>query len=103
MRIVLVGAGNLATRLGVAAKDAGHDVVQVYSRTEQSAATLGTLLGCEAVTHVEQLVADADLYIVALKDAALCDVLPALCKGRENRVFVHTAGSMPMEVFQGHA
>lgn len=103
MRIVLVGAGNLATRMGVAAKDAGHDVVQVYSRTEQSAATLGTLLGCEAVTHVEQLVTDADLYVVALKDAALCNVLPALCKGRGNRVFVHTAGSMPMDVFQGLA
>lgn len=103
MRIVLVGAGNLATRMGVAAKAVGHDVVQVCIRTEQSAAALGTLLGCESVTRVDQLVTDADLYVVALKDAALCDVLPALCKGREDSVFVHTAGSMPMEVFQGLA
>ncbi|MGM9701483.1 MAG: Rossmann-like and DUF2520 domain-containing protein [Prevotella sp.] len=103
MRIVLVGSGNLATRMGVAAKAVGHDVVQVYSRTEQSAAALGTLLGCESVTRVERLVTDADLYVVALKDAALCDMLPDLCKGRENGVFIHTAGSMPMEVFQGLA
>ena len=46
---------------------------------------------------------DADVYIVAVKDSVLSDVAQKLCKGREERIFLHTAGSMPMTVFEGHA
>ena len=35
MNIVIIGAGNLATQLGLALKDAGQEVVQVYSRTRE--------------------------------------------------------------------
>ena len=44
MKIVLIGAGNLATHLGKALKEAGHDICQVYSRTLASA-VLGIVLG----------------------------------------------------------
>jgi predicted short-subunit dehydrogenase-like oxidoreductase (DUF2520 family) len=46
---------------------------------------------------------DADLYIVAVKDSVLAEIIPQLCKGREKKVFAHTAGSMPMNVFKGMA
>jgi predicted short-subunit dehydrogenase-like oxidoreductase (DUF2520 family) len=48
-------------------------------------------------------VGDADVYVVAVKDAVLADVVRQLCKGRAARVFLHTAGSMPMQVFEGLA
>jgi 3-hydroxyisobutyrate dehydrogenase-like beta-hydroxyacid dehydrogenase len=32
-RIALIGAGNVATHLGVALQKAGWNIVQVYSRT----------------------------------------------------------------------
>jgi predicted short-subunit dehydrogenase-like oxidoreductase (DUF2520 family) len=48
-------------------------------------------------------VGDADVYVVAVKDAVLADVVRQLCKGRAARVFLHTAGSMPMQVFDGLA
>ena len=42
MKVILIGAGNLATHLGKAIFAAGHDVVQVFSRTMQSATALAS-------------------------------------------------------------
>ena len=39
MKIVFIGAGNLATNIGKALFKAGHDIVQVYSRTQEAAET----------------------------------------------------------------
>lgn len=100
MRISLIGAGNLATRLGIALKAAGHTFVQVYSRTETSARSLADLLGAEAVVKPEALT-EVDLLICALKDDVLPEVLNRLPVG--NAVLVHTAGSMPMDVLQSFA
>jgi len=103
MKTVLIGAGNLATNLGRALLEAGHDVVQVYSRTEKSASSLATLAGGAPTTALSTLTNDADVYIVAVKDSAIAEVVPALCKGRGDKVFLHTAGSVPMNVFEGMA
>lgn len=98
MRIVLVGAGNLATHLGKALKRAGHDILQVYSRTEASATVLATMLRCPSTTSLDGIADGADLYLVSVKDSALQQVADALVRGHEERWLVHTAGSMPMEV-----
>ena len=102
-RIVLIGAGNVATHLGSAWKQAGGEVVQVYSRTEQSASELAARLGVPHVTSLDEVCTDAGIYVVAVKDAVLQELVPALVKGREEALFVHTAGSMPMSVWQGVA
>ena len=102
-RIALIGAGNVATHLGKAWQQAGCTVVQVYSRTEQSASELATCLGVPFVTSLDEVCTDADIYVVAVKDAVLQELIPPLVKGREAALFVHTAGSMPMAVWQGVA
>ena len=123
MKIVLIGAGNLATHLGKALHAAGHDMVQVFSRTMQSAETLASLLDAEPLTDIAQVRDDADVYIFSVKDSALVQLVAQLCrheadglgedgavnalrkakKGELERVFLHTAGSMPMSVFKGMA
>ena len=138
MKIVLIGAGNLATHLGKALHAAGHDMLQVFSRTMQSAETLASLLDAEPLTDIAQVRDDADVYIFSVKDSALPQLVAQLCRheadgldedGAENalreggagdalredragdalrnakheRVFLHTAGSMPMSVFKGMA
>lgn len=103
MKIILIGAGNLATHLGKAIFAAGHDVVQVFSRTMQSATALASEVGAQPVSDISAVRADADLYVVSVKDSALAELIPALCKGKETKVFLHTAGSIPMDVFQGMA
>ncbi len=98
MKIVLIGAGNLATNLGKALQGAEHEVVQVWSRTEESAKDLADILKCSYTTDVKAVVKSADVFIIAVKDAVLPSVADALKEGREGQLFVHTAGSMPMDV-----
>ena len=66
MKIVFIGAGNLATHVSQALHKAGHEVVQVYSRTHESASCLATLLGAQPVTDLSLLRRDAHLYIMSV-------------------------------------
>lgn len=103
MKVILIGAGNLATHLGKAIFAAGHDVVQVFSRTMPSATALASEVGAQPVSDISDVRSDADLYVVSVKDSAIVELIPVLCKGKETKVFLHTAGSIPMDVFQGMA
>lgn len=103
MKIILIGAGNLATSLGKALLDAGHDILQVFSRTIESAAKLADLCEAAPVNDISKVRDDADLYVLSVKDSALAELIPRLCKGKESHVFVHTAGSVSMDIFQGMA
>lgn len=98
-RIVLIGAGNLATNLGKALVRNGYEIAQVYSRTEASAKMLADALCCGFTTDIEAIIKDADVYFVSLKDSALSVLADQLTKGRDKALFLHTAGSMPMDTF----
>lgn len=103
MKIVFIGAGRLATHLSHALREAGHEIVQVYSRTIESATAMATAVGASSTTDISALDSSADAYIMALPDAVMPQLLPLVCKGREQKVFIHTAGSVPMDVFRGMA
>lgn len=90
----------MATRLGIALQQAGYGIVQVYSRTEASASALAGKLSVDYTVTVDAICRDADMYIVALKDTALQELAGSLVRGREHALFVHTAGSMPMDIWK---
>lgn len=98
--ITLIGAGNLATQLGQALKDAGFNIKLVFSRTEKSARELAEKLNCSYTMSLSEI-APNDLIIVSVKDDVLETVLQQL--NVENSLVVHTAGSMPMSVLAGYA
>lgn len=100
-RFVFIGAGNLATRLSLILKENGFSVVQVYSRTEESARVLGQKLNTIYSTEVEEIVSDADIYFVALKDSAFEKVLPQI--DFQNRLVVHCSGSMPLSCLEKYS
>ena len=79
MKIVLIGAGNLATHLGKALKEAGHDICQVYSRTLASASVLAQALVSDATDDLTLLADDADAYVISVKDSALDQVPATAC------------------------
>lgn len=103
MDITFIGAGNLATNLGKALLAAGHNIIQVYSRTASSAETLAVTLGAEPVTDISLVRAGATVYILSLKDSALASVIQSLCHNIKDGYFLHTAGSIGMNVFDGYA
>lgn len=102
-KVVLVGAGNVNVHLGKAMKRAGFEVLQVYSRTVAAASGLAQELGTAFTVSMDELCADADVYVVALKDAVLQELIPHIVKANPEAVFVHTAGSMPMQVWEVYA
>ena len=102
-RIALIGAGGVATHFGRAFRSKGYPVVQVWSRTPESAAQLASLLDTDSTTDLDNVTAAADLYLVAIKDSALADVLPRLVKRNPGALYVHTAGSVPMSIWEGLA
>ena len=99
----MIGAGNLATNLAKALHSAGHDIIEVYSRTRVSADALAMQVEALPTDNIETLGRDADIYILALKDSVLADIIPSLCSDRSDAVFVHTAGSVSIDIFKGHA
>lgn len=72
-RIVLVGAGNMATSLAVALEKSGNAPVAVWSRTMESASQLGNLVGC-AFTDKLSALPSSDVVIISVVDSALRDV-----------------------------
>lgn len=101
--VVFIGAGNLATNLAKALYWKGFRIVQIYSRTEESAQSLAQIVEAEYTTDLSAVTEDAQLYIVSLKDTALVELLPKLVAGKKNALWVHTAGSIPMTVWEGYA
>lgn len=88
MNVAMIGRGRVATHMSKALLKAGHGVVSVNSRT------------------LEELPQDADVYIIAVKDSALQDVIRQLTNLLKTKndapLIVHTAGSMPLSVFEGY-
>ena len=91
MNIVVIGTGRLGTNLAQALRDAGHDVTVVRGRAVTT--------DCGGGSPLPQT---ADAFIIAVKDDVLEDVIVRATKGREDQLFLHTAGSMPMSAFSDY-
>lgn len=89
----MIGAGNVATHLAKALAGAGKRIEYVYSRSERSAAALANRVMAKIAVQPEDLPANSDLYIVALPDAAIADVVGRL--QLDNNLIVHTSGTLP--------
>ena len=96
MRICLIGAGNMATQLGMALLEKGHQIVQVWSRTQQSATKLASKLNCPYTTETSSITSETDIYILAINDTAIESILAKRSWG--DILVVHTAGSTPMNI-----
>lgn len=100
MKVVIVGAGNLATGVALEMHRVGITIGQVYSRTEESAAALAKRVGSVWTTDPGQVIDDTDLYLFALKDSALLEIISRIKPNKG--LWVHTAKSVHMDVFKGH-
>ncbi|UAY50767.1 Rossmann-like and DUF2520 domain-containing protein [Ferruginibacter albus] len=97
MKVVLIGAGNVATVLGRKIKQAQHEVMQVYSRKIEHAQPLATELGCDATNTVESIYKHADVYLFAISDVALYDLKQFQFA---DKLVVHTGGAVSKEMLK---
>ena len=99
--VTLIGAGQVATQLGVNLKQSGFIIDQVYSRNINNALTLANKINASAIDAIESINTNADLYIISVSDNAVklvSDALPTV-KG----LVVHTAGSLSLKTLEKHA
>lgn len=98
--VVIIGAGNLATQLALALNEKNVAIKQIYSRSEASAQVLAQKVNAPFTTELLKLNTDADLYVIAVKDSAIQEVLENLPLA-DDRLIVHTSGSVPMKILEG--
>jgi len=98
MKIVCIGAGNVATHLAQALFRAGYVIVQVVSRTEEHVWSLAQSVDAGWTTDFDRIEA-ADLYIYSVSDAVLEETIRR--NPQTEGLHVHTAGSMPLTLFEG--
>ncbi|MEO6452895.1 MAG: DUF2520 domain-containing protein [Ginsengibacter sp.] len=96
MKVVIIGSGNVATVLGKIIQNAGHDILQVLSRNEYNAKILAGILNCGYGNYISSAYKEADIYLFAITDNALHHLDQNL--QLENKVVVHTAGSVSKDV-----
>src|SRR6185312_551921 len=99
MNTGIIGSGNVATVFGEKMASAGHEICQVVARRAEPAAALAAVLGCPWTTDPGQTDTAADLYLVALSDAALPDLHETL--SLPGKLVVHTAGSASVGTLAG--
>ncbi len=100
-KIIIIGAGNVATHLGMALKNAGFSISQVFSRTQTSAKQLAEKLSAAYTTDFSEINTHGDIYFFMLADHALEEVLERI--NLSGKVIVHTSGSMPMDMLKKYS
>lgn len=101
MKIALIGSGNVATVLGRLIVKNGHQVCQVISRDMEHAKLLAEELGSGYADFDGMPDHSADLFIIAISDAALDHFF---VKGAiSDKIVVHTAGSVSKDILQNFA
>ena len=97
MKIILIGAGNVATQFATALTGKGHTLLQVWSRTAAHAEALAESVGAVPLTDMGKISPHADIYLFCVKDDALPQVIARMPD--TGGLWAHTAGSLPMELF----
>ena len=91
-KIVLIGSGNVAHHLGLALHDAGHQILQVISRSKVNAEALAQKINADPETDFKKI-KQADFAIVAVNDDAIIEVASKI----KNMPVAHTSGSLSIE------
>jgi len=95
MRITLIGSGNVATHMAAAFKNAGHRMVQVYSRDTHNASLLAYHVKAEPISDLQYINPETDLFVIAVKDDAILAAAGQLAKFK--KLTVHTSGATDLE------
>lgn len=98
MDIVILGSGNVAAVLGRKFKAAGHQILQVVSRNAATATKLAYEWDTESTNYPSIINRNADVYIIAVSDDAIDDVVADLQLPK--KIVAHTAASVSKDVLK---
>ncbi|MBF9143830.1 Rossmann-like and DUF2520 domain-containing protein [Hymenobacter properus] len=100
LRIGLLGAGRVANQLGPALAAAGHQLAFVWNRSLAAAQALAAHLpGAQVLPSLAAPLPPADVYLLAVPDAAVAPLLAAV-SWPAGALVVHLAGALPLSIFE---
>ena len=95
-KITFIGSGNVATNLSLELQKKGYEIVEIWSKTKESAIILANKLNCNIISNLEEL-SETDLIIVSVKDKYIKEIIDKIAD--KNIDIVHTSGSVNLSVF----
>jgi predicted short-subunit dehydrogenase-like oxidoreductase (DUF2520 family) len=99
-KITFIGAGNVASHLAKALAKAGNTILEIYSRNLLNAQRLSSYIpNTVATNHLDFAKSKAEIFIVAVKDDALAEVIAHLILP-PNAILAHTSGTLPLDIIQ---
>ena len=91
-QVAIIGSGQVATCLAQALHAKGFCIDTVYSRNLNNAQALANkFAGVKAISNLQQLNTQLNLYVIAVSDDAIAEVASHL---KVNGLVVHTSGSV---------
>jgi len=102
LKVGVVGAGRVGAVLGAALQQAGHQIVAVSGVSDASLRRAAELLPGTPVLPVDEVVARAELLVLAVPDDALTDLIAGLSATRSwqaGQLVAHTSGRHGLDVF----
>lgn len=103
LKIVSIGAGNVAHHFIPALHKQGYIINQVYSRTLKNAEELATMVDAESTTDIHQLDTKADLYLVMIHDDAIPKIIAQLPPLGPTQMLAHTSGATSSDILANKA
>lgn len=98
-KIVVIGAGNLSFHLTQALYRAGYNILQVFSRTAEAAASLADKVEAQPLNNLAEINSSADIIIICVTDSAISGILSTI-ETESHTLLLHTSGSIPLGIFE---
>jgi predicted short-subunit dehydrogenase-like oxidoreductase (DUF2520 family) len=98
-KIVLIGAGKLATNLAFTLEKKGFTILQVYNRSREPGIKLTQKVSSLYIGDISELTDQADLYALAVSDSALQEL-----SGRihlKDQMIIHFSGTADINILKG--
>lgn len=99
MKIALLGSGNVATHLSKAFIQAGHSILQVWSRNPKHATVLALEIGAESIQEISAIFPEVDIIIISVNDDGIESVALQI-KPCPHQLVLHTSGTTPLSILE---
>ena len=93
-KVVIIGAGNVASHLIRSITSSGHKLIQIYNRTLSHIPPTSI----NVTGSINSIRLDGDIYMICVKDVAIADFANQL--RLENKLVVHTSGNRSIDLLK---
>lgn len=99
--IYLIGAGNVASHLGIALTSKGILIKSVWSRNIENASALSKNINSDFTDNLNDICKEKAIYIISVPDIAIAEIIKTI--GKNNSFLIHTSGSTNINILESHS